>query len=58
MLSACSDGMKASTRIDEMKTSCIDGVEYIVFKEVRGNHSYGFMTVKFNRDGNIETCNN
>ena len=38
-------------------TICIDGVTYLYFKGYTGNHGYGYMSVKFNRDGTVETCN-
>tara|TARA_R110000751_G_scaffold73408_1_gene148416 strand:+ start:2926 stop:3147 length:222 start_codon:yes stop_codon:yes gene_type:complete len=55
-LSGCSKGMESATKINEMKTRCIDGVKYIAFKELSGNQGFGFMTVKFKRDGSVETC--
>lgn len=52
----CSKGMEPATETRKMKTRCIDGVEYIVFREISGYQGYGFMSAKFNRDGSIATC--
>lgn len=55
-LTACGNGIPSSTKTDEMKTRCIYGVEYFVFKEKRGYQGFGFMTVKYRRDGSVATC--
>ena len=55
-LSGCLKGTESATKINDMKTRCIDGVKYLAFKEFSGNRGYGFMTVKFNSDGSVETC--
>lgn len=38
------------------KITCIDGVKYVYFKSGSGNQGYGYMSVKFNREGNVELC--
>jgi uncharacterized secreted protein with C-terminal beta-propeller domain len=48
------------TKKEDMKTICIDGVTYFYFTESRGSKyslfNVGFMSVKFNRDGTVSTC--
>jgi len=39
------------------KIACIDGVKYVYFKSGSGNRGYGYMSVKFNREGKVELCN-
>ena len=39
------------------KIACIDGVKYVYFKSAGGNRGYGYMSVKFNREGKVELCN-
>lgn len=55
-LYGCADGLPSSTRTDEIKTRCIDGVEYFVFRETLGNQGFGFMSVKYRRDGSVASC--
>lgn len=38
-------------------TICVDGVKYLYFKGMSGNHGYGYMSVKFNKESKVETCN-
>ena len=39
-------------------TVCIDGVKYLYFKGSRGAYlGFGYMSVKFNAEGKVETCN-
>lgn len=38
-------------------TICIDGVKYLYFKGQSGYQGFGYMSVKFNSEGNVETCN-
>ena len=38
-------------------TRCIDGVKYIYFKGYTGHQGYGYLSVKFNKDSKVETCN-
>jgi len=38
------------------KTVCIDGVKYVYFKSISGNQGFGYMSVKFNREGKVELC--
>ncbi len=40
----------------DMPTVCIEGVQYIIFREYTGNRGYGYMSVKFNSDGTVATC--
>jgi hypothetical protein len=58
LLSSCSRGENADTENTDIKTRCIEGVTYFLFKEMKGYYGYGFMSPKFNRDGTINTCNN
>jgi len=46
-------GAQGSTQ----KIACIDGVKYVYFKSASGNQGYGYMSVKFNREGKVELCN-
>lgn len=39
-----------------LKTTCIDGVKYVYFKSGSGNRGYGYLSVKFNREGKVELC--
>jgi len=39
------------------KIACIDGVKYVYFKSISGNAGFGYMSVKFNREGKVELCN-
>lgn len=46
-----------STKKEDMKTICLDGVTYYYFtKHFPFNSGVGFMSVKFNRDGTVNTC--
>lgn len=56
--SSCSSGEDATTKNTDIKTRCIEGVTYFLFKEMEGYNGYGFMSPKFNKDGTINTCNN
>ena len=57
IISGCLTGQESSTKISDIKTKCIDGVTYIIFSEMGGYDGYGFMSVKFNADGTVSTCN-
>lgn len=37
---------------------CIDGVQYIIVRERAFSRAYGYMSVKFNKDGKVVLCNN
>lgn len=41
-----------------LRTKCIDGVRYFVFRENGGNRAAGYMSPKYTYDGNIELCDN
>lgn len=57
LLVGCVDGMDPSTKTEDIKTRCIEGVQYVIFKEMSGNQGFGFMTVKHDRDGSVLLCN-
>lgn len=56
VLAGCTAGEDSRTNATEFKTKCLDGVEYYVTTEHIPYKGYGFMSVKFNRDGTVETC--
>jgi uncharacterized lipoprotein len=56
VLAACTSGNSSRTDARDFRTQCLDGVEYYVTTETSGYSGYGFMTVKYNRDGTVETC--
>lgn len=51
-------GDEPLTKKEDMKTVCLDGVTYYQFKETVGYSGYGFMSVKFNRNGTVQLCEN
>lgn len=57
-LFGCEGKTKETINTDKMKTICIEGVSYFYFKEhhIAGYKGYGFMSVKFNKDGTVSTC--
>jgi len=55
-VSGCSTGNPSSTSSNEMKTRCIDGVTYFLFKETSGYSGHGYMSPKFKRDGSLSLC--
>jgi hypothetical protein len=55
-ISGCSTGNEALTIEKEMKTQCIAGIVYYIFRETAGNLGFGYMSPKFNKDGTIATC--
>ena len=57
LVAGCSSGDKARTSTEDVQTRCLNGVEYYLFRESNGNAGYGYMAPKFNRDGNVEQCN-
>jgi major membrane immunogen (membrane-anchored lipoprotein) len=57
LLIGCSSGDKPITNKEDMKTVCLDGVTYYQFRETFMYSGYGYMSVKFNRDGTVHTCN-
>lgn len=55
-LSGCSTGNRAATKKKDMKTVCLDGVTYYLFKETTGYSGFGFMSVKLDKDSKIVPC--
>lgn len=57
-LIGCVDGSNQGyTDPKKMKTICLDGVTYYYFKDMETPHlGYGYMSVKFNKDGTVNTC--
>ena len=55
-LVSCSTGKEATTTKKEMKTVCLDGVTYYLFRESTYSEGYGFMSVKFDRESKIVPC--
>jgi len=55
-LSGCSTGDRPMTDAEDIKTRCLDGVTYYLYRETAGYSGYGYMSVKFNRDGSVNTC--
>jgi hypothetical protein len=58
-LAACNTtGEKPETPTRDVKTMCINGVEYYTFKEYLGisYRGFGFMAVKWNPDGTLSLC--
>lgn len=49
-------GVDTMTDTQKMRIVCLDGVEYYLYREGAGYAGYGYMSVKFNRDGTIATC--
>jgi major membrane immunogen (membrane-anchored lipoprotein) len=56
VLVGCSSGDKARTSKEGMKTVCLDGVTYYLFRESTYSEGYGFMSVKFDRESKIVPC--
>lgn len=52
----CSEGEIPLTKEKEFKIICLDGVQYYFFKESVPYLGYGFMSVKFNKNSKICTC--
>lgn len=56
----CLVGCQKPVDVPELESTkyirCIDGVEYVVFKEYSGYNGYGYMSVKFNMDGSVSLC--
>lgn len=57
-LSACSTGDMPMTNKRDVKTVCLDGVTYYLFRETVAYSGYGYMSPKFNRDGSVSLCEN
>ena len=55
-LAGCSQGDQADTYTSEVKTRCIGGVNYYLFTERRGYKGFGFMAVKYRKDGTVSLC--
>lgn len=59
VVSGCTqEGRAPATEAREMRTTCLEGITYYLFKENAGYKGWGFMSAKFNRDGSINTCDN
>lgn len=56
ILIGCSTGQEANTSTKDMKTVCLDGVTYYLFRETRSGKGYGFMSVKLDRESNVVPC--
>jgi len=56
VLVSCSSGDKARTSKEDMKTVCLDGVTYYLFRESNYSEGYGFMSVKFDRESKVVPC--
>jgi hypothetical protein len=52
----CSDGRPASTGENDMRTVCLDGVTYYLFKEQAGYMGWGYMSVKLGTDSKVVLC--
>ena len=50
------DVISSSNYPSHTHIKCIDGVAYIVIERQIGTRGFGFMSVKFNRDGTIALC--
>lgn len=55
-LCGCSTGDRASTKKKDIKTVCLDGITYYLFKESRGYNGYGYMSIKLDKDSKIVPC--
>ena len=55
-LISCSTGNEAMTSKENMKTVCLDGVTYYLFRESNYSEGYGFMSVKFDRESKVVPC--
>lgn len=46
------------SHFDEKKfsTQCLDGVVYYISREDVRTRGFGYMSVKYDRDGTVETC--
>ena len=51
-MTACSSGDTAMTKAQDMKTRCLRGVEYYIFREIAGNAGFGYMSPVYVRRGN------
>ena len=56
MLAACTTGSDPMTTSNEVTVRCLGGVEYYLFSEGVPYQGYGFMAVKYNRDGHVSMC--
>ena len=56
MLVGCDIENNVRTNPKYFNTICLDGVEYFMFIETHGTAGYGFMSVKFEKDGNVSLC--
>lgn len=58
LVAGCSTGDDSMTATANMKTTCLDGVTYYLYRERSGYSGYGYMSVKFNKDSTVNTCGN
>ena len=56
LVSACSTSEPIEAEVSEMHILCLENVEYYVFRERRGYTGWGYMSVKFNADGKVSSC--
>lgn len=52
----CGNGNPAFTPKDEMRTVCLDGVTYYLFREQAGYSGWGYMSVKLDRNSKVVPC--
>jgi len=57
LITGCSAGEESSTRTEEIKTRCIDGVVYYLSREAERYIGYGYMSPKYKQDGSVVICN-
>lgn len=55
-VSGCSTGDNAATTKENMRTVCLDGVTYYLFKERAGYAGWGYMSVKLDRNSKVVLC--
>ena len=56
LLVSCSTGKEAMTSKENMKTVCLDGVTYYLFRETRYSKGFGYMSVKLDGESKIVPC--
>lgn len=56
VLSSCHNGETSMTVSNDIKTRCLDGIEYYLFREKFIYNGYGYMAVKYNSDGSLSKC--
>jgi len=55
-MAGCVHKEESHTEPEEVRIKCINGVEYYIFREAVLNRGYGYMAVKYTREGNISFC--